>query len=131
MSDFFKTDLLLDSDMKAASTGDLQTITGIENLKQALLHRLLTVPGTLVHRPTYGIGLPRYQNGLSSFVLQQKLAREIQDQFLEDPRVESVSAVGITSDDTNPQQVNIKILIKPVGYNEQEMIFTPFGGAAI
>lgn len=126
--DAFKTDIAHRGDYLRSPSGDLDRISGLANLKQALFHRLMTVPGTLVHRPTYGVGLPLYQNNLSSFVAQQKLASLIEEQFLRDPRVSKLSSVGFIADDLNPQLTVVRISIKPVGYSDGvEMVFTPFG----
>ncbi len=116
-------------DLVRASNGDQGTIRGLPNLKVALFHRLMTVPGTLVHRPTYGVGVMLYQNSLNSFSMQQKLAAKIQDQFSLDPRVQSVTSVSIDFTDQNPQLSIIRVFVVPIGYTDaQEMTFMPFSG---
>lgn len=116
-------------DLVLSSTGDLGTISGIANLKAALFHRLMTVPGTLVFRPTYGVGVPAYQNAPNSYTLQQDLAGKIQEQFILDPRVQSVTSIAIDFSDTNPELSEIRVFVIPVGYTDaQEMVFTPFAG---
>jgi phage baseplate assembly protein W len=126
ITEAFKIDLAHKGDFAATPGGDLYTISGLDNLKAALFHRLMTVPGTLVHRPLYGVGAPMFQNSLSSFTKQQELASIIHDQFKQDPRVEDVTSVSVSSNDSSPQQTVIKVFVKPVGYSEQEMKFTPF-----
>lgn len=127
--DAYKVDFAHSGDFVKSPSGDIDWVSGLANLKQALFHRLITVPGTLVHRPTYGVGLPLYQNNISSFMTQQKLASLIEEQFLQDPRVSKVLAVGFIVDDVNSATVTIRMSIKPVGYSDGvEMIFTPFGG---
>lgn len=122
------TDIVHSGDLQVTSGGDLQTISGLANLKIALFHRLMTVPGTLLHRPLYGVGITMYQNAPVSYGLQQKLASIIQEQFMQDPRVQDVSSVSVSATDTDSATTRIKIFITPVGYSEQEMIFTPFSG---
>lgn len=128
INDALFTDIAHVGDLLITPGGDIDTISGLRNLKNALFHRLMTVPGTLVHRPSYGVGVPLYLNNLSSFATQQRLATLIQEQFKLDPRVEDVSSVSISEDDTNPQITIIRVFIKPIGYSEQEMSFTPFAG---
>lgn len=113
-------------DLKRTPNGDLGTIEGLANLKNALFHRLMTQPGSLVHRPTYGVGILAYQNAPNSFTIQRKLAALIQEQFLQDPRVKEVTSVRITSEDNTPQRTVIAVSVKPVGYEELEMLFRPF-----
>jgi hypothetical protein len=70
-----------------------------------------------------------YQGNISSFVMQQKLASLIEEQFMQDPRVAKVLAVSFAAEDDNPRQTRIKVSVKPIGYADGvEMIFTPFGG---
>lgn len=116
--------------LMATSRGDLATIEGLANLKNALFHRLVTVPGTLVHRPTYGVGIKNYQNAPNSFSMQQALAAKIKEQFEQDPRVEEVTSVAIQADDDNPQMVVVAVSVKPIGYSEVSMTFKPFSEAA-
>lgn len=124
----FKTDIYFRGDMRATAGGDLMLISGLANLKQALFNRLITVPGTLVGLPNYGVGIRQYQNAPNSFTLQQKLAALIEEQFLQDPRVMRVTSVAISSGDTTPQLAKIAVNIVPVGYTEQQMVFMPFNG---
>ena len=48
-------------DFEANNTGDLARISGLDNLKQAIMHRLITVKGSLVHRPSYGVDIQEWQ----------------------------------------------------------------------
>lgn len=129
ITDALKTDIAHSGgDYIKTPGGDLGTVSGLANYKLALFHRLMTVPGSLVHRPTYGVGATMYQNAPSSFAIQQKFAGVIEEQFAQDPRTEKVLAVSITSDDENPQLTLVKVSVKPIGYSEQQMIFTPFSG---
>lgn len=129
ITDSLKTDIAHVQDLVKSPGGDIGTINGLSNLKRSLFHCLITVPGTLVHKPTYGVGVRLYQNAPSSFAMQQKLASLIQSQFNLDPRVQSVSSVSITSEDGTPQQTIIAVRITPVGYTELTMNFTPFNEA--
>jgi len=42
------------------ANGDLATVTGVPNLKQALINRFKVERGMLIHHPTYGTGLRGY-----------------------------------------------------------------------
>ena len=128
ITDALKNDIAHVGDLTITAGRDLGQIAGLANLKNALFHRLLTVPGTLVHRPTYGVGIPAYQNAPSSFSIQQKLASLIQEQFEQDPRVDSVTSVNISNTDDQPQTTRIAVFVVPVGYTDAvQMICTPFG----
>lgn len=121
------TDLAHIGDLKVTPAGDLDVLTGLANVKNALYHRLITEPGTLVHRPNYGVGLGQYQNAPNSLATQRQLALRIQEQFTQDPRVESVTGVKVESDDLSPFKITITVRVKIVGYGESELKLTPFG----
>ncbi len=125
-----KTDFAHRGDYLPAKTGDFDVVSGLENLRQAIFHRLLTEPGTLIHRPQYGVGIKQWQNAPNSLANQMALASRIEEQCLQDPRVESVERVQVTLDDANPDRIRVAVLIKPVGYDEVTLEYVPFGEAA-
>lgn len=123
------TDLANNGDLVLSPTGDIDLVSGFANLKLALFHRLLTVPGSLIHRPDYGVGIKNYQNGVNSLAVQQQIALKIRDNFLRDERIEEVTSVGIDSSDTNPEKITITVKVKIRGFDDaQPITFIPFGG---
>lgn len=121
----FKGDTVRRTD--AGHLGDIDTISGLDNVKDALFRRLVTVPGTVIHRPTYGVGLPRFLNGPNYLASQKALALKIEEQFAQDSRVEEVTSVQFESADLTPEKLKITVRVKVVGYGETEMTFIPFG----
>lgn len=121
-------DLVHKKDLLADADGDLQDITGLNNLSQALYHRLVTQPGSLIHRPDYGVGIKSFLNSINSLDNQRRLANRIDEQFRRDFRVEEVSGVKFTVDDEYPDRIKVFVRIKAIGYDEVELKFTPFGG---
>lgn len=120
------TDLVLKSDMMVTPSGDLDLISGLDNIQLALFHRLVTSPGALVHRPNYGVGIKDYQNAPGSLTVYRALAQRISEQFVQDPRVSSVLGVSITQDETNPYLFVLVVRADIIGYGEQALQFTPF-----
>jgi phage baseplate assembly protein W len=116
----------VNGDMVRTASGDLDRISGLANLQIALFHRLVTVPGSHVFRPSYGVGIGAYQNGPMTFAVQQKIASLIVEQFSLDPRVLSVNSVEIDVADDRPDFMTIIVRLTPVGYTEQAMTFAPF-----
>ena len=92
--DFYLQDIEFSNDIKSAPNGDFKIITGINNLKQALFNRLVTVKGSLSHRPLYGVGIQLYQNSVNNLAKQRQIALEIRNQFKEDFRVSDVTGVS-------------------------------------
>jgi len=102
-------------------TGDLDTIEGLDNMKQALLRRLITEKGAIIHRPDYGVGLKQFQNAPNRLDDRRQLALRINEQFLEDDRVQEVLGVQVNSEDLTPDQVTIVVRVLVVGYGEIEI----------
>lgn len=121
------TDIAHKSDLLKTASGDIGTISGLENLKWALFHRLVTIQGSLAHRPGYGVGISRYEGAISSLSNQRRIALDIQEQFLLEPRLESLESVRFEVDDAKPDLSKIIIKAKVVGFGETEFEFTPFG----
>lgn len=121
------TDLLHDDDLHATASGDLETISGLLNLRQALFHRLITSPGALIHRPDYGVGIKNFQNAVNSIDTKRRLANVIAEQFGRDPRIQEISGIRITNEDANPSQIIIFVRVKALGYDEATLEFKPFG----
>jgi hypothetical protein len=124
LNEILLTDIMHKSDfVKKDDGGDLMAISGLENVKEALLRRLITEPGSLIHRPSYGVGIKRFLNAPGTLATRQALALRIGEQFPRDPRVESVLGVSMMSDDLQPDRVTIVVRVKLVGYGEQEFGF--------
>lgn len=121
------TDVKHKGDYVRRSSGDRDLISGLDNFKEAVLRRIITVPGSIVHRPAYGVGLKLFLNSLSSLSKQQELATKIQEQIELDSRTDEVTGVSISFDPKNPALTYIVVRVRPVGYDEIEMKFEPFG----
>lgn len=117
----------LEFGVKEAQNGDIQLITGIENLKQALFNRLVTVKGSLAHRPEYGVGVQLWQGSIGSIDKQRQLAIEIKKQFEKDPRVSKVTSVAIKADESEPSMFIVQYKVEAVGIGELVADVNPFG----
>lgn len=129
IDEFLKTDLAFKKDLVPTASGDLDVISGMENVKEALFRRLITTPGTLIHRPEYGVNVKQFQGALNSLENQRRLAMAIQEQFEQDERVEKVLGVSIDSKNRTPDLVIVNVRVKIVGYGETSFGFVPFGDA--
>lgn len=121
-------DIAFAGDFEVSATGDIDLISGLENIRQALMHRLVTSPATLIHRPNYGVGVKDYQNAPATLATQRKLALRIQEQFEQDDRVEEVTSIAVNFDAIDPSRTTIIVKVKVQGYDESAMSFIPFGG---
>lgn len=120
IDDFYKIDLLHNGDFVAAPNGDFALAKGLVNLKQALFHRLITVPGSLVHRPLYGVGIKLWQNDVGSLARQRDLASRIKEQFEQDERVEELTGIIVNSSDSNGRfEITYKVKVSGGGLLEE------------
>lgn len=125
--EIYLTDILHRKDFVRTTSGDLETVTGRANLKQAIFRRIMTTKGTIVHRPNYGVGLKQYQNELMTLDQQRALSARIDDQLPQDDRVEEVLGVRVENEDETPESLKITVRVKAVGLGEIEVTIRPFG----
>jgi hypothetical protein len=98
-----KGDTTFFTDLKLDSTGDLvlkdsdlATISGVDNLKQGLINRLLTEQRTFRYSPSYGI--PAIIGASVDSKTIAILSSTINSQLRSDPRISSVKDVNILVD---------------------------------
>lgn len=123
----FLRDIAFKDDLIKTPSGDLDKIEGLPNLKEALFRCLVTVPGTILHRPGYGCGIQQFQGASTLLETKRKIAGIIKEQFENDIRVEKVTGVSINSNDEFPDKTEILVRVQPVGQTEQVLSFVPFG----
>lgn len=126
IDDFYKVDLYHNGDFVPAPNGDFSLAKGLTNLRQALLHRLITVPGSLVHRPLYGVGVQLWLNDVGSIGRQRELANAIKEQFEQDPRVEELTGIQVTNLQ-NDGTFELIYKVKVSGGQLLEETVNPFG----
>ena len=107
----FKEDLLFNNDLESSVQGDIAKTNSFPNLKQAVLRRLLTVPGSFAFRPSYGVGLPLFQNELSSIDNQRELMHRIVDNFKSEPRIIELTGLKVVPG----EKTTIELSYRPVG----------------
>lgn len=120
------TDIAHKNDVIRAANGDLDTIKGLANIKEALFRRLMTTPGALAHRPEYGVGIKDYQNAPNSLANQRSLALRVKDQFERDPRVKEVLGLRFDTNDKEPDKTTIIVRVTIAGFEEVELDFQGF-----
>lgn len=129
VNEFYLTDLQFTTDLVVNNKGDLADVSGLANLHQALLHRLITMRGALIHRPDYGVGVKNYQNAVGSIAVYRKLAAAIDEQFKRDFRVDEVTGVDVKQDGNNPGLFTIIVKVSTAGLRDVPLTFIPFGGS--
>jgi phage baseplate assembly protein W len=130
-SDILKTDLAFVNDLAVTPTGDLDIIAGTANMRGAIYRRLITIPGTLIHRPRYGCGILAFQNAPMTLAVKRQMAGKIATNLPLDPRIVSVDNVSITSADETPSQLVITVSVTIIGIGAVTFKYTPFSGVTV
>jgi len=90
------TDILLDNgDFQINQSGDLMWITGLDNLEQALIHRIRTVIGALIWHPEYGTIIQNLISKPNTEVLRTLIAMELLRTLSEEPRIERINNLEV------------------------------------
>jgi phage baseplate assembly protein W len=86
-------------DLLASPSGDLATVTGRENLVQAILNRLLTRKGELARlgHPEYGSRLHTLIGELNNTRLQGLAALYIRECLLQETRLREITAISFAA----------------------------------
>ena len=118
-------DLNLKTDLNFVVTpgGDVDRITGLENLKKAILRRILTSPGSLAHQPNYGVGIKDFQNAKLTLAVKRKIGGRIDEQLRLDERISKVLGVSISQDPSITSMITISIRVEVDGYGEQTFTY--------
>jgi len=126
-----RTDFAFSGDFQVTPTGDLDIISDLANIKQALLRRILTIPGTLMHRPNYGCGILGFQGAPMTIAVQRQIAQKIAQNLPQDPDVNSVTSVNVSTDDAVPGKLTIAVTADIVGHGMVTFKYTPFNGLKV
>ncbi len=107
---------------------DLETLSGLDNLKQALMLRFLTPVGemTPLGHPNYGsrlfeligeLNTPTNRNRAKLFVLQA---------LGDEPRVKEVLSVQVTQNRADPGRIDIDVWLTPIDSDTPLNLVFPF-----
>lgn len=95
--DAFGTDVFFDGNTHVTASGDLLELSGRENLRRSIIRRLITNPGEYRLNPTYGVGVLTFVKKPITQSNIDRLEQRIRDQLPQDPRIEQVLEISITS----------------------------------
>lgn len=79
------------AEMSGDGKGDIKLAKGFDNLRQAILLRLATPRGSLLHHPEYGTWIYDHLGVKDTHENREKIKVEIQRVIMEDRRVEEVT----------------------------------------
>ena len=93
---------------------DVKTLTGTDNLKQALLLRFLTPMGemAILGHSTYGSRLSELIGELNNQTTRNRAKMYTLQALAEETRVAEVLKVNVTTARSNPNQINIDVSLR-------------------
>jgi phage baseplate assembly protein W len=131
IEDALLTDIAFTDDLQLTASGDIDIHSGLVNLREALFRRIMTVPGSVLHQPDYGVGLPEFKNAPLTIGVKRQLAKRLNDQLPRDPRVKKLKSVSISGDTTNPETVTISFAVDIIGIDDVSFTYTPFAQVVV
>lgn len=120
-------------DLELAASGDLATVSGRENLAQAIINRLLTRRGDLaaLGHPDYGSRLHTLIGELNNVRLRGRAELYIRECLAQEPRIAEIVRIAFAAPDRHDTRsdLQVEITIKPIpvpGEDERNLsIFLP------
>lgn len=94
------TDIYEESDFKVSSSGDLAIVSGVSALLYRIDRMLITNPGEIFHRPTWGVGIISFLNQPNNANTVARLRNAILRNVSKDPDVLKVTGVNIRRQET-------------------------------
>ena len=107
---------------------DLETLTGAENLIQALLLRFLTPVGEMaaLGHPDYGSRLAELIGELNSETNRNRAKLYVLQSLAAEPRVKEVRSVQVTQNRRDPDQMDIAVTLVAIGSDTPINLVFPF-----
>jgi len=105
---------LYNSDLKVSSEGDLDLVTGLDNLCQAIRIRLTSEKGYLISDQNFGVDANYYIGRKNTVEKQEMLKLAIIEELSKEARVASINDVVIVQNSSNPDTLNVTINITPI-----------------
>ena len=116
------------ADLSVSRAGDLNTVTGIENLAQAIFLRLSTSKGEL-----YDIGHPEYGSRLYELfgqpnidMTRREVVKAVIECLAEEPRIKEVIEVNVRTDPHDPNRLKVGIIVIPIESSTPLSMVYPF-----
>ncbi|MBE0335125.1 DUF2634 domain-containing protein [Paenibacillus sp. 23TSA30-6] len=106
-----------DGDLSDDGAGDWEVVTGIDNIKQAVSHRLVTRRGSLTQHPTYGSRLHEFIGLAQAPYIRQLVELDIHETLAYEDRID-----GVTVDNVVIQQTSYYVYLTITVAGRQESV---------
>ena len=118
----------LGADLTVTSEGDLDAVSGEDNLAQAIIIRLSTDEGELydVGHADYGSRLYDLIGEVNNETTRERIKSKVLDCLTQEPRIKEVTSIVVKTAPYDLHQVEIEITVLPVGSNTFLTVVYPF-----
>jgi phage baseplate assembly protein W len=122
---FYKAEI---SDISVARSGDLEIVSGFDNLRQAIIMRLSISKGELedLGHPTYGSRLFELFGQPNCERTREEIKRIVVECLNQEPRIKEILSVSTRVMPSDPDSLEIEISVLPIGGNVPLNIIYPF-----
>lgn len=124
----FGVDLLFNGDLVITPKGDYAEVAGDENLRRAIIRRLITRPGEYRRNASYGCGLLSYVKKKMTQSALAELEQRIRDNLSRERRLDKIVSLTLTPTtyDGNQPALQVSITVQAKGRTVQfrPMTFT-------
>lgn len=114
------TDIFFNGDLPVSKSGDYIPIAGLENLRLAIIRRLLTRPGEYKFVPEYGVGVQTWVKKRRTPDIIKSLESRIRANLLREKRIDQVVDVAV---ENITDGIKINIAVRAAG---RFLRFRPF-----
>lgn len=107
---------------------DLATLSGVEDLQQALMLRFLTRVGemSILGHPNYGTRLHELIGELNSETNRNRAKLFVLQSLAGEPRIETVLSVSVTQNSSDPTRMDIDLSLKAINSDTPFNLVFPF-----
>jgi phage baseplate assembly protein W len=113
--DIYGSDIALENgDIVSGFSGDLQYVSELDNLSQAIIDALTTEKGSLYYNPDYGINLNGVVGEKNIALARERLRTEISNVLKAEPRIKTIDNLTVEQDSDNISQLNVSITVTPI-----------------
>lgn len=118
----------LGADLTVGRRGDLQLVSGRENLGQAIVHRILTRQGELAElgHPRYGSRLHELIGRPNNEATRDLVRLYVKECVMQERRVKEIAAIRVTPYSGNPHAVVLDITVVPIKSNVPMNLVFPY-----
>jgi phage baseplate assembly protein W len=118
----------LGADLVVTPRGDLDTVSGEDNIVQAIMDRLATEQGELhdTGHANYGSRLDEFVGEINNETTRQRIKLEVLECLAQEDRIREVVNVDAVASAQDPHGVEIEITILPVESKTYLTIVYPF-----